>query len=334
MSHTHHRPTPLVGAVAGAKGGVGKSMVCSNLAVQFAKADLKVIVIDCDLGAANQHTLFGISRSSPGWTQWLTGKEGCLKDYLVPTAQENLSLIPASGFIPQVAQMPSEKKKTFLEEVHSLDADLVLFDLGAGSHIDTLDLFIYADFKMIVTTAEPTSLMNNFEFIKNALYRALTRLFMHQPEVLTWIEQFRCDPHFCVDKLLEKVSAIDEWAGENLQYLCSSFDVSVIFNQMKKVEEATMAKRLQKIVQHTLNMHLKVPGFVFYNEEILASVHKMLPLSLISPEAISSQIFERMAKKLIVQSLQKSPSDQIEWGQIKKDFAKNRVARKKSSLHL
>jgi len=35
------KKNPLIFAIGGAKGGVGKSMVCSNLAIQFAKEGYK-----------------------------------------------------------------------------------------------------------------------------------------------------------------------------------------------------------------------------------------------------------------------------------------------------
>ena len=59
--------TERIITVGGGKGGVGKSIVSSNLAVAMAQNGSKVVLVDCDLGAANQHVLFGIDRpDSPG----------------------------------------------------------------------------------------------------------------------------------------------------------------------------------------------------------------------------------------------------------------------------
>ena len=56
------RGAPRIWAVGGGKGGVGKSVISSNLAAAMAGAGRRCAVIDADLGGANLHTLLGVSR--------------------------------------------------------------------------------------------------------------------------------------------------------------------------------------------------------------------------------------------------------------------------------
>lgn len=51
-------------AVASGKGGTGKSFLTTNLAVAMHRAGLRVVVVDCDFGLANDHLLFGVN---PRW---------------------------------------------------------------------------------------------------------------------------------------------------------------------------------------------------------------------------------------------------------------------------
>ena len=53
--------------VGGGKGGVGKSVVSTNLAVGIALSGQKVVLIDGDFGASNLHALLGISHPPYGF---------------------------------------------------------------------------------------------------------------------------------------------------------------------------------------------------------------------------------------------------------------------------
>lgn len=46
-------------SVGSGKGGVGKSVLSSNIAVQLAKKGYRVILIDLDAGGADCHIMFG-----------------------------------------------------------------------------------------------------------------------------------------------------------------------------------------------------------------------------------------------------------------------------------
>lgn len=325
---------PMIGAIAGAKGGVGKSMVSSNLGVSFAKSGLKVIIMDLDLGAANQHTLFGLSKSLKSWVSALKNPDFDLNLFQVPTAQENLSVIAAPGFIPDVATLESNHKTQILEAIRKLDADVVLLDLGAGSHRYTIDFFLKADLKLIVTTAEPTSLMNNFEFIKNVLYQALYKFYQKNPEMLAHIEKFKEDSNYTFSKLMLEANEYSEWHVEHLNHLCASLKIFVVFNQLKKIEEGLIAHRLARIVKREMGLDLSYPGFVLYNEEITASVEKMLPITLVAPGCISSQIFNRMTHYLMQQLNEEIylPLLSKAWHHLNQDFYRNRVERKKTQF--
>ena len=78
-------------AVASAKGGVGKSTICANLASYFAK-DFKVGILDADIYGPNQHILFNIINSKPE-VQTIDGQK-----FFMPIEVNNISL-NSMGFI-------------------------------------------------------------------------------------------------------------------------------------------------------------------------------------------------------------------------------------------
>ena len=78
-------------AVASAKGGVGKSTICANLATYFAK-DFKVGILDADIYGPNQHILFDVFKSKPE-VKTIDGKKS-----FIPIEVNNIFL-NSMGFI-------------------------------------------------------------------------------------------------------------------------------------------------------------------------------------------------------------------------------------------
>ena len=85
----------------------GKSWVASNLAVTFAQAGKKVVLIDADMRKGRQYAIFGLS-PKPGLSNFLSqveiDKNGRLsedvRNYIQATEVENLFVITAGNVPP------------------------------------------------------------------------------------------------------------------------------------------------------------------------------------------------------------------------------------------
>ena len=64
-AHAKRARAPRIWAVGGGKGGVGKTVVASSLAVALARSGVRCVAVDADFGAANLHTLLGVPE--PRW---------------------------------------------------------------------------------------------------------------------------------------------------------------------------------------------------------------------------------------------------------------------------
>jgi len=83
--------------------GEGKSTIAANLALTFAQAGNRVILVDCDLRRPSMNTLFEHSRS-PGVTEVLAG-DISLAEALHTTEIENISLLTAGTIPPNPAEL-------------------------------------------------------------------------------------------------------------------------------------------------------------------------------------------------------------------------------------
>src|ERR1700690_3745667 len=149
-------------AVGGGKGGVGKSLVSTNLAVSLAKAGAKVVMLDADLGAPNLHTMFGIMRPQRTVEDFLAGRSATLAEVAQPTTVPGLSLICGAEGALGSAHPTFQNKQRLLTELNRLPVDVLLIDVGAGVDIDTIDFFNAADTRLIVMVPEITSLQNGY----------------------------------------------------------------------------------------------------------------------------------------------------------------------------
>ena len=85
--------TAKIWAIAGGKGGTGKSVVTANLGIALSTLGNSVVVIDGDLGGANLHTCLNIRHPQFNLNDFLTNEKTHLRDILLDTPAKSLKLI-------------------------------------------------------------------------------------------------------------------------------------------------------------------------------------------------------------------------------------------------
>ena len=167
----------------GGKGGIGKSIVTTNLAVGLALGGQSVILMDTDYGASNLHALLGISNPQRGFLDFFTQKEKNPNSLLLDTGISNLKFVSGAGDNPGSANLQEKYKSRIFEFIKSLHADHILLDLGPGTSYNVIDYFNIGTQGVALTIPEMPSVMNTFSFIKNTLFRRLDLEFMNKPKI-------------------------------------------------------------------------------------------------------------------------------------------------------
>ncbi len=162
-------------AVAGGKGGVGKSLVALNLGVMLGRFGHRTTIVDGDLGAPNVHTLFGVTRPGLGLAGFLDGEVDALGDCAIEVGVPNLTIIPGTAR-PGSANLNGGQKLRLLRAIAGLGGECVIVDVGAGASYNTIDLVAAADLKLMVMTPQLTSLQNAYAFLKACVQRTLRRM--------------------------------------------------------------------------------------------------------------------------------------------------------------
>ena len=140
--------------------GEGKSWVSSNLAVAFAQAGKKVILVDADMRKGTQYSIFGVS-PIPGLSNYLSGISPNsqdasidLADYIQETEIDNLYIMPAGNIPPNPSELlVSQQMNDLLEKLKQI-CDLVIIDgTPNGLVTDSLILTGIVDSTIIVTAS-------------------------------------------------------------------------------------------------------------------------------------------------------------------------------------
>ncbi|MCI8483598.1 MAG: MinD/ParA family protein [Lachnospiraceae bacterium] len=155
--------------VTSGKGGVGKSNVVVNLAVQMQKQGKKVIIFDADLGLANVEIMFG---AIPKYNLSDLIYRGKTIQEIITPGPLDIGFISGGSGITGVNNLSKEQLKFLVSNVAELDAlaDIVLIDTGAGISDHVLEFVMASPEILLIATSEPSSLTDAYSLLK-ALHR-------------------------------------------------------------------------------------------------------------------------------------------------------------------
>ena len=112
--------------VTSAVQGEGKSTVSGNLAVEYAKKGLQVLLVDADLRRPTVHQTFGLSNQR-GLSSWLSQQLNDVNDAIYP-AGEHLFVMPSGPKPPNPAELLGSKQMTEFLTAATRKLDLVIID--------------------------------------------------------------------------------------------------------------------------------------------------------------------------------------------------------------
>lgn len=113
--------------VASAQPGEGKTVTAANLAVVFAQAGRRVILVDADLRQPGVGRIFGLPNDR-GLTTLLRGDDATLESVLQGTEQAPLRLLTTGPLPPNPAELlGSQRMRTIVDRLVAT-GDLVIFD--------------------------------------------------------------------------------------------------------------------------------------------------------------------------------------------------------------
>lgn len=136
-----------------AQSGEGKSTTATNLAISFAKAGFRTLLIDADTRNSVMSGTFKSKERYDGLTSYLSGNAE-LSDVICDTTVDNLMVIPAGQVPPNPTSLiQNDNFKSMIEIVRGLYDYVIIDTPPLGLVIDAAILAHHSDASLLVVKA-------------------------------------------------------------------------------------------------------------------------------------------------------------------------------------
>ncbi|MBK8945031.1 MAG: AAA family ATPase [Ignavibacteriae bacterium] len=237
--------TKIISFTSG-KGGTGKSFICSNLSFQLSEEGKKVLLVDLDINLSNIGAIFNV-HSKKNLYHYLNYDYDL--DEIIFNYSENLDIILGESGRIDHPEFTEEKINLFLSELKIISAkyDYVLFDTSAGINKSTLQILQNSNEIIIVTSSEPTSVMDGYVIVKmmkslgfeSEINIVVNKTFEKHEGIIAFENLQKAVDHFLKSKIkyLGEVSFSKEviQSIKDQIPLCKSKKTSEISNQLQEI---------------------------------------------------------------------------------------------------
>jgi flagellar biosynthesis protein FlhG len=205
------RPRTIV--VTSGKGGVGKTNIASNLGIILAGMRKSVVLIDADANLGNTEMVLGLSPKHR--LSHVVRHEVDIDEALIGTYNGMKVLAGDSGKY-DFPTLTSATQKDLLASIYESDTpkDMVLIDTSAGLSNEILFFAVQSDDVLIITTPEPTAVMDAYAMVKLIQHTAQGRM-----PVLRLIVNMAKSPREAEATFRNLESVIQHFLHEKIEFL-------------------------------------------------------------------------------------------------------------------
>ena len=257
--------------IGGGKGGTGKSFLTGNIGILLARQGLKTLLIDADLGAANLHTIIGLSHPDRSLSDFISKRFSTLEETVLQTPIPNLFLISGASNKLDVANLAYEQKMKMLRAISRLNYHTILLDLSAGTSFNTIDFFTLSDSGIFVCCPEPTSIENFYRLIRSVYLRKIHQILKtHEFKKLAEKAEAR-NPSTVINNpeyLLDVLKEIDLEKGHRIERILQAFQFKLVLNQVRKQDNSKIGILICKIIEKHLGLKIQFMGNVGFDERV------------------------------------------------------------------
>lgn len=294
--------------IASGKGGVGKSLVAANLSVAAAQRGMRVVLADLDLGASNLHLIIGHRKPGGSLGSFLSNGKGDFSKIVADTDINGLRFIPGDAEIPGMATLKPADRRRIIKGFQSLadNTDILVLDLGAGTHQSILEFFLVSSTGIIVSAPAVTAILNAYVFLKNAVFRLMYNSFAKGSAACRYVEALRKTENglkmLYMPKLIAELEAVDRDSVSAFKANMQRFRPRLIMNMLDDPKDSEVAVKIRRSCEAYLGFSIEHLGILYRDGIQDTALASRLPVVLYKPGAIISQGIFRIADKLLAEA--------------------------------
>jgi flagellar biosynthesis protein FlhG len=261
---------PQIWAIGGGKGGTGKTFIISQLAIFLASYGKRVILIDANFNSPNIQYFVHFEPPEKSILDFFLGNDN-LENLIQDTKIKNLKVLPGNQNEISLLDIKTKQRSRFFNELKKMDVNYILLDLESGSGLSTVDFFLEADRKIVVTDLEILSIDNLFHFIRNLYFRKLKGLLPTKQlgnmvqDIWHKRNQYQIKTSLDLVRYLDKMS---EKMGKPSEKILSHIQIHLIINKIRKANDIMDGFSVRSICTKYLNVETFYSGYLEYDNQL------------------------------------------------------------------
>lgn len=290
-------------AVGSGKGGVGASMIATNLGIFLAQIGKRVTLIDANLPDPSLNAWLGAPRPDRTIADVLLGRVERIDEAVVETRVTGLGLLAGATDLCGHMELDETARQRLWDQVRSLETDFVLIDLPSGFHPLAIDFFGRVDIPILVTAATPDSV--------EAVYRVVEAVYLHEllrhreadPVARRILEELAIQPgrpptpREVVAALEESGSGLTEQAAR----LAATFHPQLIVNQTRIKADEELGQAMVSAATRWIGIVPRLLGSVGWDDNVWLALRRAKPLLIDFSRSRACKDLERIVRKLLGQ---------------------------------
>ncbi len=158
------KSTEIITVTSG-KGGVGKSSLALNMAISLSRGGKRPLIIDTDFGFSNIDVMLGVKTRYDLMDVIEQKKNIC---EVIEHGLEGVKFVSGGSGVYELTRLNGGQLMNVVDNLVTIEdiADTIIFDTGAGITDNMLRLIYASTETIVVTTPEPTAIVDAYALIK------------------------------------------------------------------------------------------------------------------------------------------------------------------------